>query len=211
MHVTMSRGVHAHSILLMLAAAGTGTAQTDWHLLSSGTASRTGQAMAFDSATGTSMVFGGTATGSASSLTEFWDGRQWTTANPPNAPPARSYAAMASDIVRRRVVLFGGLDAAGRPLADTWEWNGFTWLQATPGNSPRARVRTAMAYDVVRLHTVLFGGDAFPSVLGDTWEWNGLLWSPRPTVVAPPARTGHAMAFDLPRGRTVLFGGVGLA
>src|SRR5262245_61971183 len=109
---------------------------------------------------------------------------------------------MASDLGRLRVVLFGGLDAAGNALGDTWEWNGITWLRAFPSHSPSARWETAMACDLLRLRTVLFGGASPSGYLGDTWEWDGLDWSLR-TVVAPNARRRHAMAYDLGRNRTV--------
>jgi hypothetical protein len=202
--------VHVPSLLLMLAAGGAATAQTEWHPLLSPTVPRSRHAMAFDGRG--LVVFGGTSTvGSSNYLlaaTEIWDGHQWTAAHPPNEPSPRSGHAMASDIMRARVVLFGGFDAANNRLSDTWEWNGVTWSQVLTATSPSPRRLTAMAYDFLRQRTVLFGGEStFGQSVGDTWEWDGLDWSQRSSAIAPLARQGHAMAYDLLRGRIVMFGG----
>jgi len=103
--------------------------------------SRWGHAMAFDSARGVAVLFGGqdNNTGALLQDTWLWDGTGWTDATPrplymPSAtpPPARFYHAMAYDSVRQRVLLFGGQDPQGNALNDTWEWNGRTWAPAFP-------------------------------------------------------------------------------
>ena len=70
--------------------------------------------------------------GGDSTSTETWtyDGRDWTKHTAPG-PVARWSPAMAYDVKRERVVLFGG-NRNGRPfgpLADTWEWDGTRWKE----------------------------------------------------------------------------------
>src|SRR5437773_313852 len=100
----------------------------------------------------------------------------------PSAPKplARDYVALAYDVARERVVLFGGYDGSEPPLADTWEWDGSTWKQRNPAQSPPGRIDHALAYDEARKRVVLFGGNGSVSVadtLGDTWEWDGIRWT----------------------------------
>ncbi len=125
------------------------------------------------------------------------------------APPIsnRFEFAMAYDVIRQRVVLFGGDDGARQ--ADTWAWDGHSWHRiATPGPSPPSRIKHAMAYDVVRGRIVLFGGAAGSHDFGDTWEWDGYAWHPMASDgLGPSPRHDHAMAYDVARGRVVLFGG----
>ncbi len=122
-------------------------------------------------------------------------------------PSGRQLAAVAYDTVRKVAVLFGGVDASGAPLADTWEFDGRQWSPVSTAHQPPARLGHGMAYDAGRGMVVLFGG-ADASALADTWEYDGIDWHQRAPVASPSARYGTAMAFDHNRGRTVLFGGL---
>ena len=123
----------------------------------------------------------------------------------PGGPPVRYDHAMVYDAGRDRVVLFGGRNAAGTALGDTWLWNGSSWTQGPPG--PPARFDHAMAYDGARGVIVLFGGQAAGQKLGDTWEWNGTGWAQRATT-GPAARSGAALSdFGSACGGVLLFGG----
>ena len=116
----------------------------------------------------------------------------WTRVVPAVSPPARQSPALAYDWVRQRVVLFGGIGAAGR-LSDTWEWDGTNWVQPSPATSPPARNSHALAFDVGRGRVVLFGGaSSNTTTLGDTWEWDGVSWAQRNPAASPPARYGAA-------------------
>ena len=164
-------------------------------------------AMAYDSARGRVVLFGGRRRGGLLADTWEWDGTTWVEKTPATSPPARDGHAMAYDSARGRVVLFGGyrrhrlsrrhlgvgrdnLDPAGRP--------------------PRARRRAighAMAYDSARGASCSSGATGNSGLLADTWEWDGNTWvenNPRPS---PPARAYHAIVYDSARGRLVLFGG----
>lgn len=76
-------------------------------------------------------VFGGATSGSTfSSLTDkTWvlkDGH-WEELRPAISPSSRGGPAMGYDLVRKRIVLYGGFDSARNPLNDTWEWDGESW------------------------------------------------------------------------------------
>jgi hypothetical protein len=122
-------------------------------------------------------------------------------------PAARSSHAMCYDASNRAVLLFGGQNAAGTLLGDTWLYDGTRWtIQSNTG--PSARAGHAMAFDSVRGRVVLFGGrTSAGSWSGETWEWSGSSWALRATT-GPAPREGAALAFDSNRARTVLFSGV---
>jgi hypothetical protein len=120
-------------------------------------------------------------------------------------PPARYDHAMVYDPGRDQIVLFGGRNAAGTALGDTWIWNGSSWFPGPAG--PTARFNHAMAYDPVRGVVVVFGGESGAGKLGDTWEWNGSAWALRATT-GPSPRSGAALSdFGSPCGAVLLFGG----
>jgi hypothetical protein len=43
------------------------------------------------------------------------------------APTPRGGHAMAYDLARQRIVLYGGFTNEAPRLADTWEWDGADW------------------------------------------------------------------------------------
>jgi hypothetical protein len=170
---------------------------------------RHSHSMAYDSARGLTILFGGEGIGTGNFLSDTWEwnGTTWTQESPTTSPSARDSSAMAYDAARGVTVLFGG-NAQGVAQNDTWEWNGTNWTQESPSTSPPARSGHAMVYDSIRGVTVLFGGlGSGSNELNDTWEWNGTTWTQVFSVIAPSARSGHAMAYDTVQGVTVLFGG----
>lgn len=131
-----------------------------------------------------------------------WSGTAWARLDVPG-PSARAGHTMVLDSARNRVVLFGGLDAAGITRQDTWEWNGSAWSQvATSG--PPANFGHASAFDPVRGETFIVGGAGAGSA--QTWAWNGSSWR-QAAAGGVSARNYPAMAFDENLGRLVLFGG----
>ena len=131
---------------------------------------------------------------------------KWTQVDTPVAPSPRTDHAMAYDMDREEVVLFGGLaqDRSER-LGDTWIWNGSEWrLAATEG--PGARWQHQMAYDVKRKKIVLYGN--FDSLKRDTWEWDGSQWTQANSGNSVLyVEAGHAMTYDPMRQQVILFGG----
>ena len=129
-----------------------------------------GAAMAYDPNRHQVILFGGRAYYNwGEGGTWAWDGTNWNNITPSVYPPPRFIHAMATDLARSKVVMFGGKNNA-YALTDTWEWDGNAWTQvALSGAVPPARDDPAMAYDATRQVTVLFGG--FEA--NDTWSWNG--------------------------------------
>jgi len=167
--------------------------------------------MAYDSARGVSVLFGGDGTG-RERRNDTWEynGSNWTQAQPAQSPPGRVniQGAMAFAANRSRVVLFGGLGVSNY-LYDTWEYNGSTWSQIAAAVSPSARDSHAMVYDSNRGVIVLFGGyNPSTNYLNDTWEYNGSNWQLVNTPQSPPGRHQHTMVYDNQRGVVVLFGGI---
>ncbi|MFC1609839.1 kelch repeat-containing protein [Myxococcota bacterium] len=179
--------------------------------------SRMLHAMAYDSARGKVVLFGGYDGGYVLDIWE-WEGasRTWTNVTPGIlvGPSTRCAHSLAYDSARDKVVLHGGWN--GPWLQDTWEWDGAsrTWTNVTPpGSKPSARRYAALAYDSARGKVVLFGGEAAEGVVfQDTWEWDSTsrTWTDvTPAGIKPSARAGHALAYDNVRGKVLLFGGWG--
>src|ERR1700682_2384742 len=171
--------------------------------------SRYYHALAYDSAHGQVVLFGGQVTGGLIGSTSTWDGSNWTLTPPAIGPPPRAYHAMAYDSANKQVVLFGGAkgSAVSGDFSDTWTWDGSTWTQKSPQNSPSARSFIAMAYDSTHGQVVLFGGTKGYGKVGDTWVWDGSNWTEKFPLNSPPARFAPTMAYDSAHGQVVLFGG----
>jgi hypothetical protein len=166
--------------------------------------------MAYDSARGRVVMFGGMDPGNTRlGDTWEWDGRVWIDRTPPSGGPSpRTEVGMAYDARRGRVVLYGGAASGIAGGRETWEWDGSEWTRITPaGPDPGTRAGHSMAYDAARGRIVLFGGQGASPLDRTTWEWDGRAWSLVAVSTPPPGRYRHGMAFDASRGRVVLFGG----
>ncbi len=136
-----------------------------------------------------------------------WEASSCASWRPVGRPPARQFAAMATDTLRDEVVLFGGLDDAAAATNETWRYDGRTWTRLD-GVQPPARSRAVLVYDVARDEMVLFGGNtAEPQLLNDTWVLDQEGWHPRAPTTVPRPRTQSAAAYDAARGRVLVFGG----
>lgn len=181
--------------------------------------------MAYDSARGQIVMFGGYASQQAQSCSgcgfynDTWtlNGATWTQLTPAASPPARWYPGMAEDASHQKVVLFGGLSAANGYLGDTWTWDGTTWTErcgSPMGACPLpGRWETRLAFSAANGQVVLYGGDngASPPYLADTWLWNDTTWTQiSPTGNNIGARTNMQAALTtIPSGPAVLFYGGG--
>jgi hypothetical protein len=103
-------------------------------------------AMAYDSAHGQVVLFGGANGPSgiyistqAFNDTWVWDGSNWTQKSGQANPSARAGHSMAYDAAHGQVVLFGGF-SNGAVSNDTWVWDGENWTQKSPQTSPSARI-----------------------------------------------------------------------
>ena len=190
-----------------------------------GPPARFGHAMAYDSARGVTVMYGGGQAVPNVGYVGFgevweWSGAQWrqrTTYNSSNAwhqdgngywvpnygdtPAGRLQHAMAYDSRRGRVVMFGGRSASPGGgdffFGDTWEWDGLRW-QFRATNGPVARISHTMAYDESRGVTVMFGGFS-PGDFGNVWEWDGVSWkgfTPTNGPASNYSQDAGSMAYD---------------
>ena len=176
-----------------------------WHEIHTATPpARAEASMAYDSDRQRMVLFGGyrTVNGERSRLGDTWEwnGHQWEQKSS-EGPAPRNGAAMAYDVHRKRVVLFGG---SGAP-SETWEWDGQTWERIYTAQT-EGRFNSAMAYDAGRQTLVRFGGWTREGRVGDTWCYEGTQWT-RLTRDGPDGRNHTSMAYDSQREVIVLFGG----
>jgi uncharacterized protein (TIGR03437 family) len=177
---------------------------------------RDSPSMAYDSAHGQVIMFGGLDSFNIDpdgllNDTWAWEGANWTPESPQTSPPARYGHAMAYDSTHGQVLLFGGRgeNQSSPLLNDTWVWDGSNWTQKFPQTSPPSRFGHAMVYDPAHGQVLLFGGsDGSSSPLGDTWVWDGSNWTQKSPQTSPPGRRNHAMTYDIGHRQVVLFGGV---
>jgi hypothetical protein len=190
-------------------------------------------AMAYDSARGETILFGGQQTDgicdeSGSNLcggTYKRDGFNWIKINPENSPVPRMGHKMVYDASREKIVLFGGYYFAGKDIFfdETWEWDGFNWKKLDPETKPYSRYNHEMVYDSERGRVVMFGG-VMPWYYGgtnnETWEWDGTDWRQIAgdsclggecyiceESDCPSPRYDFGMVYDSNRKKTILYGG----
>lgn len=169
--------------------------------------------MTYDAADHYTLLFGGGDAGqpNPNPQNDTWTWRDgWRQLSPATSPSPRNSPNLVYDPTTRTAVLFGGQDANGTYLDDTWIWNGATWTQQFPLISPPGREFPApgMAYDAATKTVVLFGGLSNVD-LGDTWEWNGTTkaWRQIFPATSPSPRGYHALSYDPLTKEIVLFGG----
>jgi len=163
--------------------------------------SRTGVAMAYDSANDQHVMFGGRSEATTMLVGDTWEleGVNWhdrTSIGVP-APSSREGAGMCFDSARNLTVLYGGDD--GAPLGDTWEWDGTNWNQRTfgPGPTPPPIAGVPLVFDSTRNVSWLLAGQ-------ELWSYDGLTWV---KFERPVARWAAAVCFDPVRNRLVMFDG----
>lgn len=162
-------------------------------------------------------MFGGiTGQSGGVAVNDLWrfDGTAWTQMTADGAvgsPPARFQAGVTWDFAINQLVVFGGRDATGTDLADTWNWDPNTnvWTETTPAVSPSARRFTAMTYDPATASVVMLGGlDAAGTHLNDTWLLaGGGTWVPMTPATLPPVRRQHHLVTRTDFGDVLMCGG----
>ncbi len=188
-----------------------------WRLKNPATrpSARLNHAMAYDSARGVVVMFGGSGGTPREYNAETWEwnGTNWTQrAIGGPSPTRRDGHKMAYDAARGVTVLFGGETGSYANASyngETWEWNGTSWTQRMI-NGPSPRHDCEMVYDERRQVVVLVGGAlANQTISNETWELGSAGWVLRtfPPSLQPPTRFDFAMTYDADRGVTVLFGG----
>ncbi len=167
--------------------------------------------IAYDPATSTTMLFGGSVDPGDLADTWTWDGTTWTERHPATSPPDRYGAALAYDPAIGKLVLWGGAHAIdGTYYADTCTWDGTTWTEQPSPTSPPAGYGAAMTYDPATSSMLLFGGENGLADTNSTWSWTSSGWTQLAPASSPPARYAAAMTYDAAAGSVVLFGGLDL-
>ena len=153
---------------------------TTWRLLTTSHAppARTAAVFAWDPVRREAILFGGSASATATTLSDTWawNGSDWIERTPSaTSPPPRSNAAFAWNPSRQRLLLFGGVDTSG-PRGDTWEWDGASWQQVLVANAPGERFNAVMATSSDGTGIVLVGGqNSINGSFADLWSlrWEG--------------------------------------
>ncbi len=172
-----------------------------------GPSARAGHVMAADDARGRVVLFGGWFGGTLLGDTWEWDGVRWELVPappPPLGPVARRFAAAAFSKERGRVVMYGGLNAAGANLSDMWEWTGNRWLSIAQNGPPRSS--HALASDATCL--LMYAGNDNASAgagIDATLIFRNGSWTTY-TGSRPRARV-TPMVYDDAIGRFLIFSG----
>jgi hypothetical protein len=178
---------------------------------------REAAAMAYDSKTKQTLLFGGLGPlGNVMGGTWLFNGVQWQKETPTNSPSPRAFASLIYDKSTNQMILFGGLiphSPNATVLNDTWIWNGSNWIQQNPANSPSPRAAAAVSLSPVahgqssnqnsnqnsngEFDVVLFGGlGPNGTTLNDTWIWNGSNWIQQNPTNSPSPRAAAAVSLS---------------
>lgn len=175
--------------------------------------------MAYDAATGQTVLYGGFADQAELGDTWTFDGTTWTQQKPATSPPPLSGASLVYDPALQKVVLYGGEGSdpqTGEPklFDQTWTWDGTTWAQLTPASSPPPLYEAGAIWDP-DLGGVLLAagqGDGGPGVFGtehDAWLFDGTAWQRQPVGTAPGDRYFAPLAWDPASSAAILTTGLG--
>lgn len=133
-------------------------------------------------------------------------------------PSQRSMAAMITDTLNGRIILFGGQSygsVSNQYFNDLWSLNlqNETWKPiVVTGTLPPKRRDATLAYYSERNHMLLFGGRYGSTFFNDIWALNVTVGSEHwtqlnPSGTPPSPRTGVAGIMDPINNRLILFGG----
>jgi hypothetical protein len=129
----------------------------------------------------------------------------------PTGQPAPRFNATLADLGDGRLLMFGGRDATGAFLNDTWffEVEADTWTQIFPPMAPSPRNAHSMALAEPGT-VILFGGSGLVGggALGDTWAFDvtAETWMPLAPPTIPTPRFQQEMA-AIGNARVLMFGG----
>ena len=107
------------------------------------------------------------------------------------------------------VLMFGGIQAGGTLLNDTWSWNGSQWNPFSTAHQPTARNGQRVVYYPDKNYVLLFGGNVTGDVpVNDTWTLDGGDWVQRTPTDSPSNRCCVGLAyFGGNQKKLFLFGG----
>lgn len=122
-------------------------------------------------------------------------------------PPDRYRAQLATDEVRNRVLLVGGVAPGGQVRSDYWEWNGTAWQQIVPSNPLNLSKPFRLVYAPQRGQVLAVTGEETangpPMVIRG---WTGTNWVPVNSSGPMSRADAWQVAWDANRGVLVMFG-----
>lgn len=135
---------------------------------------RRGHRLIYDSLRGVHVLFGGESHLNFK-YNDTWEFDaalgSWSQVTTANSPPARHLHAMAYDAARGVTIVYGGADANGVALGDTWEYDGSNWTQVAPLGSPAGRIGARFASDAAGGSAILYGGSPSTTATNATWRY----------------------------------------
>ncbi|MCI4321386.1 MAG: PKD domain-containing protein [Thermoplasmata archaeon] len=181
---------------------------------------RGGDALAFDPATGSTILFGGDTNGysvfGGPPMNDTWSlaNGSWSELAPPTVPPASEGDSLAYDPAIGALLLVAVTHTATDSAwsSTTWSFSSGTWTELTGAGHADPFAYASMAYDPSRGALVRFGGltvdgygasqESNRTQIFDNGSWRNATPGP-----APPGSFGSAAAYDPTLGGIVLFGG----
>jgi N-acetylneuraminic acid mutarotase len=190
-------------------------------------------AMAYDSESARTILFGGTANpittdGYESDETWAYDysTNVWKKMNPSISPGNRTANCMAYDSESDVIIMHGGglgwfnSEVEYVHYNDTWayDFNTDTWTNMEPTGLDVGVDEAQMTYDSESDRIIMFGGYFISPYNGDsqedyyateTWayDYNSNTWENITTTIHPSIRVDHALAYDSESDRVILTGG----
>jgi hypothetical protein len=197
---------------------------SDWHqpsTLGTPPGPRRDLMMAYDSARGRTVLFGGRASnGALVDDVHEYDGAEWTGPHRPQVRPAAREnvdaamtfvpaSAALSPKVADRIVTCGGGITYSNPCNDCWAWDGTTWSKLCDPCTTSVRYASGLVHDGASGRLVLIGGYHGDGELAETWEsTDGTTW--KLVLNEPPARDSMAVAYSPADDLVLLHGGNGV-
>lgn len=144
---------------------------TSWIRLASTSPALAGASVAYSSAMGKLILFGGDpgrAKFGISGTTLAWDGAKWSVVSLSPSPQARWGAAMAALPDGGPILLYGGQGDDLSLLGDTWTLDG-GWSNITAVPTPSPRANASLAPSPSSNSLILFGGQLSSGLTNETW------------------------------------------
>lgn len=177
-------------------------------LTTSSPSPRAEHCMAYHSALGSLVLFGGYGTSLAAIETWTLNQSGWTQVMPATNPPSRSSPSMTPHLANGRTVLYVSTGSANK----FWEFTGTTWnvIPSPPTSVYECELTTSPDGHVIA--TLDSTTVANANLL--MYKWSGSQWTFRQTNQGPTTPSGWfnrqiILAFDSSRNRSVMFSGVG--
>jgi len=162
------------------------------------------EAMTYDGARQTTIMFGGTlAFGNPSGTTNLYNSHVWHPAPESHSPAPRSLFSFVSNPDDKLIWLFGGQNDAGIG-SEFWKFQDGEWSKLSLDKGPVGCGTSNGVYDNDRKKLVIVCSDT------SVWEWDGAAWKTfTASKTQPQGRTFSSAVYDQTIKKTVLFGGYG--